>query len=124
MPKLKIFPREPSLDGQFRNRCVSSPIPLPKNASLPINYIKTLTSMRSRRTSSSASTAQPPFIISAFGTDLGSIESLPTFRRNFHQKEEFNDKPYCLKKFSCILAILAALIIVTLSAIAMKVNNK
>uniref|UniRef100_A0A1I8BEE0 Col_cuticle_N domain-containing protein n=1 Tax=Meloidogyne hapla TaxID=6305 RepID=A0A1I8BEE0_MELHA len=76
--------------------------------------------MRSRRSSSSASSAQPPFIISAFGTDLGSIESIPSFRRNFYIKEEINNSFNCLTKFSCLLALLAALLIVTLSAIALK----
>nr|CAD2141423.1 unnamed protein product [Meloidogyne enterolobii] len=120
MPKLKIFPREPSFDGKFRLRCVSAPIPLPKNASIPKNYFKTFTDMRSRRSSSSASSAQPPFMISAFGTDLGSIESIPSFRRNFYIKEEVNSSYNCLTKFSCILALFVALIIVCLSALALK----
>ncbi|KAF7633466.1 hypothetical protein Mgra_00007155 [Meloidogyne graminicola] len=122
MPKLKIFPREPSLDGKFRDRCVSSPIPLNKNSYLSKNYLKSFT-MRSRRSSSSASSAQPPFMISAFGTDLTSMESIPSFQRNFYLKNENNNNNNsinCLKKLICLLAILIILIIIILSVIGLK----
>ena len=99
--------------AKFRQRCSSSPIPLPKSVS-PTSYRLLHALARcSQKSTSSNKCSPPPFIISAFSTELGSFQP---------RKQCTVPKDKCCSKIAIFFVLLLFAIAMALSVLTFHVK--